>query len=1077
MVMILTDALIKEGFQGERTIASLEEEIFTFSENPMQAKAALRTWLFCQLGEEGQTGTIGDALSRLSREESRIREVPIILIRCLALENLLPEPNQTNQIERFVVQICEKWAPDLCSFLKLDTKAQNYQKFSKLSQGHSIICQELHPLYDNYGDFQTLLGAQKKILGCLNHSIVRGYCNPFRLHEFKNIIESLLNRFNRVAALGSTFSEDFEESRRAIDELNSIINEHKSFLAQYFKIFSKNLEHVLIDFLYSVRSQFNAMISKAWGSNNDLPKRYPLHEEGREFQIIIPMRNVGNGLAIDVEIEVAISCEEVCVSNQSILLGCVKPGEFSVVLDALIISETDGFNGLLEVRWGEIGNPQKRSAQFEFGVKPQDKNVNWASLEYSNPYSTAVAEGESFIGRGDIVKVLASKLLRMPMEPFYITGQKRVGKTSLVLAAAGFVSMNAAHGIYSCHYVLWGDVAHYDPATCIRLLGESIEKFVFDNLDIQITTKPGDYQGSLAPLVKLSELALKVNPDRKFVIIIDEFDEIPQELFLQGNLAETFFANLRAISRRGNIGLVLVGGENMPFIMDRQGQKLNNFSRINLSYFSRTKEWSDFQLMIRKPTEGLIKWHEDAISEIFNVSNGNPYFAKIVCAGVFKNAIEERDTDVTATEVKAAMEREISALGTNSFAHLWQDGIPKPVAEREPDILRRSRVLVAAARCSRQCIPLTVSELACHKTSASLTETEILAVLRDFGQRDVLREMEGKYSFVLPIFGEWLKDVGAQHLIADSLSEELANAVLVEENAVSVKSEEVVALAHSWPTYRGRQIGCDEIRAWYQQVESPKDQRLLFRLLQRTKFFRDVQIREKLREAFSMLRVSIPTPIIRVRNQRRNDIIVTHIDNLGKSGTGYASLFAEENRLAPGSVISPASINEKLQTASIDSDRISAVVIIDDIAGTGRSLSEGMSKFIECNQSVLRSVKIFVMTLVATEDAQKLILRNFAKYEDLDIEFRSCEILAKEHYAFPEDKSGFANFDDWDRAKALCQNLGTSIDKSRPFGFGGMGLLVVFPTNVPNNTLPIIRSHSRGGSSTNWTPLFERISH
>ena len=67
---------------------------------------------------------------------------------------------------------------------------------------------------------------------------------------------------------------------------------------------------------------------------------------------------------------------------------------------------------------------------------------------------------------------------------------------------------------------------------------------------------------------------------RKYVIIIDEFDEIRPELYMQGNLAETFFANLRALSTCENICLVLVGGENMPFIMEWQGQKLNKFVRI-----------------------------------------------------------------------------------------------------------------------------------------------------------------------------------------------------------------------------------------------------------------------------------------------------------------------------------------------------------------------------------------------------------------------------------------------------------------------------------------------------------------
>ena len=287
---------------------------------------------------------------------------------------------------------------------------------------------------------------------------------------------------------------------------------------------------------------------------------------------------------------------------------------------------------------------------------------------------------------------------------------------------------------------------------------------------------------------------------------------------------------------------------------------------VNLSYFSRTDEWRDFQLMVRKPTNGVLTWHDDAVSEVFNISNGNPYFAKIVCDGVLRNAVAQRDTDITADEVKRATDAEISALGLNSFAHLWQDGNPRPAHEREPDILRRTRVLVAAARCSRQCAPLTIQDILARRASGALTEAEVLAVLHDFEYRNVLQDRDGIFSFVLPIFGMWLVDVGAQQLIADTLNEELATSVLVEENAATVKSEEVVALARKWPTYRGRQIGTDEIRAWYQQVQSQREQRILFTLLQRTGVFGESQIRERLREAFAILKPTLPVPITRSRN-------------------------------------------------------------------------------------------------------------------------------------------------------------------------------------------------------------------
>src|SRR5690606_20623393 len=103
---------------------------------------------------------------------------------------------------------------------------------------------------------------------------------------------------------------------------------------------------------------------------------------------------------------------------------------------------------------------------------------------------------------------------------------------------------------------------------------------------------------------------------------------------------------LRSLSRKKNVCLILVGGENMPYVMDRQGQKLNNFARVNLSYFSRESEWVDFQSLVRTPTDGILRWHEDAISKVHQLSNGNPYFAKILCAGVFRAAVAERDTDV-----------------------------------------------------------------------------------------------------------------------------------------------------------------------------------------------------------------------------------------------------------------------------------------------------------------------------------------------------------------------------------------------------------------------------------------------
>jgi AAA+ ATPase superfamily predicted ATPase len=157
------------------------------------------------------------------------------------------------------------------------------------------------------------------------------------------------------------------------------------------------------------------------------------------------------------------------------------------------------------------------------------------------------------------------------MESFYITGQKRVGKTSLALASMEFARHTFSDGDIANANILWGSFANENPRASLEALGRRIEDLVRGEIKELAGVSACDFSGSLSDLVRLFEFACKINPKKRFVILIDEFDEMHQELYLQGNLAETFFANMRALSRCKNVCVVLVGGENMPYVMERQG--------------------------------------------------------------------------------------------------------------------------------------------------------------------------------------------------------------------------------------------------------------------------------------------------------------------------------------------------------------------------------------------------------------------------------------------------------------------------------------------------------------------------
>ena len=1056
---------------GNASVSDIEKAIKGGDLN--EARTTYRSWLQSKLADPIDGQSIGDLLAYFANSATEFKDVAVVTLRCCEVQGLLPEPNSSNQIMRSVVNLVEISNPSISSFCKVNVKSQTYERYESYIKIHKKIDEILSPLLNYFGDLEALISARAEILGALKHSMVRFYGGPFNVNEFRTSIEALFGRLKHVSQVNDTFMKDVESCQRAISDVRSVSEENFSFISDvYIKKFLVNVEKVLDKYLDSMHGEFKSNIEKNF-TGDSLKKRYPLHEVDREIRVVVPFRNTGPGSAINVKVSVVSDCNEVVIETIAKTIGNIPPGEFSVSVNVLIVQKLEKFGLMLEVEWGELGSHKVKNEYFQCIVASQVADINWSDLQYWSPYSTEVAEGDSFIGRADKVRQLASKLLRSPMESFYLTGQKRIGKTSLVKAAAQFACLAPAERELSYHYILWGEVAHADPEQSIRSLGESIEDHIFENLPNGVSYPKGNYDGSLAYLTKILKFSQKVSPSQSFIVIIDEFDEIHEELFLQGNLAATLFANLRAISREKNFCLGLVGGENMPYIMDRQGQKLNNFSRFDLSYFSRDTEWEDFELLVRYPSAGKLTWHDEAIGEVFNSTNGNPYFAKLVCAGVVDSAITERDADITAEEVGMSIDAKVSELGGNSFAHLWQDGIPKGVDEREPDILLRMRVFVAMARCLRKGIDCNPTNIADNRASATLAITEITPVLNDLSRRGILVEDNGVYSIALPIFRAWLIDVGAKKLVSDSLSEEIAGTVLEQENSARVLSSEVVELVKNWSTYRGMALCADDVRAWLEQVPSHKDQRILFTLLQRTKLYTESYIRERLRSLHGTLLSLIPQYVRKSPRDRRNDIVVTYVDGVAKSGATYASLYAEENLISADMVVSREGFRDKIRSLIADGN-VSAVVIVDDISATGKTLDDLIKCFVEDNSELLKGIPVKVFSVVATAIAQKKVNYGLEKIEGVDIEFRSSEILSKESYAFPDDLTGWDNRDEYDYAKSLCESLGTRIYRQAPLGYGGLGLLVVFPSTVPNNSLPILHSHSKVGRTSSWKPLFPR---
>jgi hypothetical protein len=197
------------------------------------------------------------------------------------------------------------------------------------------------------------------------------------------------------------------------------------------------------------------------------------------------------------------------------------------------------------------------------------------------------------------------------------------------------------------------------------------------------------------------------------------------------------------------------------------------------------------------------------------------------------------------------------------------------------------------------------------------------------------------------------------------------------------------------------------------------------------------------------------------------------VDGVAKSGQIFAGRYADENLISVQCVIDAADFGKKvIEYEEKRHVTVSGVVVIDDIAATGEGLSTNVIAFLQKNATFLRdrNITIVVVVLMATKQADERIRSALSSPSGIDVDLRICELIRPEHYAFSPETRIWSGEEERAKARALISELGRQIYPDQPFGYGNLGLLVVFPETCPNNSLPILHATGSGG----WQPLFPR---
>lgn len=925
-------------------------------------------------------------------------------------------------------------AEDLCN------KFKNIASDALLSLEQSL---------DWYNGIEKLTGFRQKFLQSVNRNIVK-----ISLHPFFNLGPNPIETLNRCLQTLVDYSHaELKQARATFNtaqiELENIIALLNEIPTKPGMLISKQLQKIQSD----LKSHFEAspFSKRAYLEISPSLRKYPLHVKDIKLLIPLEIRNIGKGIAFDVEIGLMEAIGLLPLGSIS-RISDIAPGSMIVEIPAQTDPNTidRGVNATCEFHLSWVNtdgtNEDKR---LTVDLEPQNHNIAWDDLRYDNPYSLEpVTQEDDLIGRSESLDRIIGILTTPAVGSLYIFGQKRVGKTSL--AKVVLKQMEKIQNTICIDRDI-GTIADPDPDNAINKLTERLVQSLKRKIPATENFKV-KMDGTLTPLINILEFSTQMVS--RIVIALDEFDVLPFQLFRRTPEQRAFFAGLRALSNIEGIGIILIGGERMNFIINGPpGVQLNKFIPFPIGILDRETQWRDFELLVRNPAKYL-DFSEKATSLIYEYTAGHPYYTKLLCAKIWKGAYERRDSYIDDREIDSALGYLFREINPTSFSHYWEDYILEEESSQEESIsVDRRRCLVAFSKACDINLQASLESVYTESISLGLDIPNSKHIMEQYDQRGILKIYDQTVEPRIKLFGHWITKE------SQSLTTKSINELETEQEKLRVTSDEIVQLIKDWDSYKGKFITDGRIDEFLEQFNTPLDRRIIFKILQNLYFVGGMEEEQLWKKAFQKLQYSLKE---RDGSWQRKQIRISYVGYVGKSSNAMARSFASAN----GFLKDIRGIVRPSQVKNVYKEGISDIVICDDFVGTGQTLSNDLEKFYKF---IMPEQRIHIFILAGMPKGIDCVTNRAHEIYGTDRMSVRClveldtksEILAK--FTTEEAK----------QAERLLQDFGSLLEPKHPFGYGDCCSLITFSRTIPNNAPPILWKESTGDFK--FQPLFPRL--
>ena len=554
-------------------------------------------------------------------------------------------------------------------------------------------------------------------------------------------------------------------------------------------------------------------------------QQHPLNAARQGVPLRIQMENGGTATASDIHVEIEADKRDVAIRPRHWRLGKLSPGDeawcdlsMDVGQPALAIELACLYH------WRDPSGVQRVGDQTLKLTAQRD--VEWEKAQV-NPYSLrSITSQERLVGRDADLEALRIGI--EGTQSFCITGQKRVGKTSVARVLLREFEDTGGHVAV---YLTFGDLV----ASSWPELVHSLYEAICDELD--------DVRGGsglqLPPVEEF--VAKQARHSRTFLrdlgralsgtrvlCIIDDFDEIDENLY-KGAEGKELFLRLRTLIDRGDFSFVMVGSEKLPDVLRHQGERLNQVQQHSLNYF---REKASLQRLVAEPARPYLEYSDEAIDEIWAHSAGNPYYATQICVKVYGDMVGRRDHYVSRSDVQRSVDAICEDSNVSTFQHFWTDGVFDGGLDTARLQFLNAAILAACARCCAEKGEQDVERrvLLADASLGSYDPAQTRFRLDNLVDRGVFVETAGRVRLRVPLFEKWLLRRGESAVRASFSGEDLE--ARLAPAVVKPGSRKIVELSRDL-VYQGQPLSEDKVRTWLDQFGPAENQNLALRLLER----------------------------------------------------------------------------------------------------------------------------------------------------------------------------------------------------------------------------------------------------